>query len=302
MLIMLGRSKGLPLLRFVWPLQGGRTSATINENCQKGAKDVRIVTLIENTTTREDLLHEHGLSLYIETENSRILFDAGQTGAFAENAEKLGIDLSKVDFAVLSHGHYDHGGGMQRFLEINKTAPVYVNRNAYLPCYNGAEKYIGLNPALLESDRLIFVEDCLEIAPGIRLDSCAARNRPYPADHFGLNVRENGRLQPDEFRHEQYLLIRERGREVCFSGCSHKGILNIAHWFRPDVLVGGFHFMKLEPRGTGAAELERAARNLLAYPTAYYTGHCTGPMQFEFMKGIMGDRLHAISTGAQIIL
>ena len=60
--------------------------------------------------------------------------------------------------------------------------------------------------------------------------------------------------------------------------------------------------MKLEPQGAGAAELERAARNLLAYPTAYYTGHCTGPMQFDFMKGIMGDRLHAISTGAQIIL
>jgi 7,8-dihydropterin-6-yl-methyl-4-(beta-D-ribofuranosyl)aminobenzene 5'-phosphate synthase len=302
MLIMLGRSKGLPLLRFVRPLQGGRTSATINENCQKGAKDVKIVTLIENTTTREDLLHEHGLSLYIETENSRILFDAGQTGAFAENAEKLGIDLSKVDFAVLSHGHYDHGGGMQRFLEINKTAPVYVNRNAFLPCYNGAEKYIGLNPALLESKRLVFVEDCMEIAPGIRLDSCAARNRPYPADHFGLNVRENGRVQPDEFRHEQYLLIRENGKTVCFSGCSHGGILNIVCWFQPDVLIGGFHFMKIPVTGAGEKQLHDSAMALLKGKTRYYTGHCTGDAQYEKLKKVMGDRLQKLSCGVEIVI
>ena len=113
---------------------------------------MKITTLIENTACREGLVCEHGLSLYIETGSKRILFDAGQTGAFGDNAEKLGIDLSRVDLAVLSHGHYDHGGGLKRFLELNAAAPVYINQSAFSQCYNGPEKYIGLAPSLRESD------------------------------------------------------------------------------------------------------------------------------------------------------
>ena len=80
---------------------------------------MRIVTLVENTSRRQDLTAEHGLSLYIETGSHKILFDAGQSAAFADNAEKLGIDLTQADLAVLSHGHYDHGGGLGKFLETN---------------------------------------------------------------------------------------------------------------------------------------------------------------------------------------
>ncbi len=263
---------------------------------------MRITVLTENTTCREDLICEHGLSLYIETGDKRILFDAGQSGAFAANAQKLDIDLGKVDFAVLSHGHYDHGGGLLRFLQINETAPVYLSSNAHRPCYHGPEKYIGLDPALLDSGRLSFVEEDLAIAPGITLHSGKDRVPSYPADSFGLQVLEDGKLIPDDFRHEQYLLIREQGKLICISGCSHKGIVNIARWFRPDVLVGGFHFMKLDPAGDGAQALEDAAEALLALPTRYYTGHCTGQAQYAYLKTIMGQRLHDLTTGAVIEL
>lgn len=258
---------------------------------------MKIWTLMENTACREGLQAEHGLSLYIETGKHRILFDAGQSGAFADNAEKLGVDLSRVDLAVLSHGHYDHGGGLERFLAKNVTAPIYVNQYAFQPHYNGADKYIGLAPALAECGRLIPVGDELEIGEGLTLFSCNGLEQPYPADPFGLKVLEKGVLRPEDFRHEQYLLIREAGKRILFSGCSHKGIRNIVHWFRPDVLVGGFHFMKLDPQGEGAAALEAAARDLMGYPTVYYTGHCTGERQFAFLKERMGDRLHALSTG-----
>ena len=262
---------------------------------------MKITTLIENTACREGLVCEHGLSLYIETGSKRILFDAGQTGAFGDNAEKLGIDLSRVDLAVLSHGHYDHGGGLKRFLELNAAAPVYINQSAFSQCYNGPEKYIGLAPSLRESDRLVFVEDQMELGEGLTLLSCNDRPKVVPVNPFGLNIRENGVTRPDDFRHEQYLLIRENGKTVCISGCSHKGILNIVDWLRPDVLVGGFHFMKLDPAVDGDA-LRAAAGRLLSYPTRYYTGHCTGEAQFAFLKERMGDRLQSISTGSVIEL
>jgi len=263
---------------------------------EKG-KPMRVVTLIENTAGCPELVCEHGLSFYIETGMHRILFDAGQSDAFAQNAEKLNVDLGSVDFAVLSHGHYDHGGGLQKFLQINQTAPVYLRRDAFLLHQNGQGKDIGLDPQLQASDRLVFTGDTLQLAPGITLYSCNERARIVPTDSSGMSVTEEGHSRPDLFLHEQYLLIEESGKRICFSGCSHKGILNIMNWFAPDVLFGGFHFMRIDPAGDGAARLDAAAKTLMRYPTAYYTGHCTGQEQFAYLKLQMGDRLQALSTG-----
>ena len=94
---------------------------------------MKITTLMENTASAECYTAEHGLSIYIETKNHVILFDSGASGAFADNAEKLGVDLGKVEMAVLSHGHYDHGGGLLRFMEKNKTAPIYMSACAFEP-------------------------------------------------------------------------------------------------------------------------------------------------------------------------
>ena len=125
---------------------------------------MRITALAENTSVSDNFGAEHGLSLYIETDKHNILFDMGQTALFSENAEKLGIDLSMVDIAVLSHGHYDHGGGLKKFLSINDKAPVYINRYAFEPHYNGKEKYIGLDISLQDNERIIFTDDFYEIA------------------------------------------------------------------------------------------------------------------------------------------
>lgn len=263
---------------------------------------MKLVTLMENTTAREDLACEHGLSLYLEVGDRRILFDAGQTGACIDNAEKLGIDLSKVDMAILSHGHYDHGGGLSRFLEYNRTAPVYVHRDAFMPHFSGTDTYIGLDPALLESGRLVFVEENVELDKGLSLHACNQSPRYYPLDTAGLKMEQAGLVQPEDFRHEQYLLVEEAGKRICISGCSHKGILNIVRWFTPDVLVGGFHFMKIDPQGPEAGRLDEAAAVLMEQPTVYYTGHCTGLAQYDYLKQIMGERLHAIQTGSTFLL
>lgn len=259
---------------------------------------MKLWTLMENTSCREDCVCEHGLSLYLETGSHRILFDAGQTGAFADNAAALGVDLGAVDLCILSHGHYDHGGGLSRFLALNDHAPVYLSRYAFGQHYNGVTKFIGLDPALAASDRLIYTDDTLVIDDALSLHSGRIMPISHPVDPFGLTMRVNDAYLPEDFRHEQYLLVREGSRRILISGCSHRGILNIAEYFQPDVLVGGFHMMKLEPAGSGAAHLDAAARTLLSCPTAYYTGHCTGAEQFAFLHARMGNRLHALSAGA----
>ena len=258
---------------------------------------MKITTLIENTTLSPALTAEHGLSLFVETDRSRFLFDAGQSGAFADNADKLGVDLRTADFAVLSHGHYDHGGGMLRFLDRNRRAKLYVSRHAFAGYCNGTQKYIGLDHRLRESARLVLTGDNHTIAPGITLQSCNDLPRAVPTDPFGLTERVGQFFLPDDFRHEQYLLVQEGDRRVLFSGCSHKGILNILSWFRPDVLVGGFLFKSMDPL---SPQLRAWGEAMAKFDTVFYTGHCTGEMQFEVLKEILGDRLHAISTGSVV--
>ena len=108
---------------------------------------MKITVLTENTSAC-GLTFEHGLSLYIETNGHRLLFDTGQTALFSENAERLGVDLAAVDICVLSHGHYDHGGGLKRFIGLNDHAPIYLSHHAFCSCCNAKGKYIGLDPEL----------------------------------------------------------------------------------------------------------------------------------------------------------
>jgi len=145
----------------------------------------------------------------------------------------------------------------------------------------------------------VLTGDAHTIAPGLTLRSCNGLPRPVPTDSFGLTERVGQFFLPDDFRHEQYLLVREGDKRILFSGCSHKGILNILHWFRPDVLVGGFHFKQLDPN---SEQLRRYGEAMAKYDTIFYTGHCTGEEQFQALKPILGDRLRAISTGAVITI
>ena len=258
---------------------------------------MKITCLRENTAAAPAVAAEHGLSLYIEVGNRRILFDMGQTDLFARNAEVLGVDLSRVDTAILSHGHYDHGGGLSAFLEINPAAPVYITPAAFLPHYNGTQKYIGLDTSLQEHPRLRAVSGDLSLGIGLTLLTPNGRERRHSLGSFGLTERVGDTFLPDDFRHEQYLLIEEGGRRVLFSGCSHAGIRDIVEWFSPDVLIGGFHVSKMAL----GEELTALGDALAAHGTNYYTCHCTGEVQFAFLRERM-PRLRYLAGGQTICL
>ncbi|MDO4753933.1 MAG: MBL fold metallo-hydrolase [Bacillota bacterium] len=281
---------------------------------------MKICTLMDNISRDDAYKAEFGLSYYIETGNCSILFDAGSTHLFAENAEKMDIDLSKVDVAVLSHGHFDHGGGLLHFLKINNHAKVYVAEAAFDEFFNVRDEYIGLNAELMQSDRIVYVKNHVQLAEGVELFCPEVESGrggfalKYPIDDYGLKAYQDGRLVSDDFRHEMYLLIREpdvdpgvdtgneKLRTVLFSGCSHRGILNIMSWFSPDVLFGGFHLFPVETYGEGAEKLKKLAKELLEYPTLYYTCHCTGIVQYEFLSSLMEDRIRYLAAGEQVIL
>lgn len=252
------------------------------------------ITALSENTTEYNLPTEHGLSLYIETEGRKILFDTGQGELFAQNAEKLGVDLSAVEIAVISHGHYDHGGGLKKFLELNPHSPVYMSKYAFEPHYSGA-RYNGLDQSLKKSDRIIFTDGVTRIGDNLTLFDCNQSQKLIDFGSFGLSMIKDNRAVPDDFKHEHYLLIEEKGKRVLISGCSHKGIINIQNWFNPDVLVGGFHFYKLPTDDV----LRSYAERLNLYDTVYYTCHCTGEEQYGFMKQHM-DRLNYICTGKTI--
>ena len=283
---------------------------------------MQITVLTENTisknlspTLSEKLKAEHGLSLFIETKNHKILFDMGQTNLFLENAKNLNINLEKVDFAVLSHGHYDHGGlfseteafGIAAFLKINNIAPIYINENAFSENFNANKKYIGLDKNLLENpdftQQAIFVSDEKEIAPNIKLFSCNKNEKLISTNTDGLTQLKNGIFVPEEFSHEHYLSIEENSKKILISGCSHKGILNITEWFKPDILIGGFHLKSFDTeKQSDIKTLENLGEKLASYDTTFYTCHCTGESQFAVLKSVMKEKLFYLGTGDSLDL
>ena len=257
---------------------------------------MKITVLTENTSAH-GLPAEHGLSLYIEACGKRILFDMGQSSLFAENAERLGVKLSDTELAVISHGHYDHGGGLRTFLDLNSAAPVYINTYAFEPHFNSSGKYIGLDTGLMNEPQLRFISGITSVGDGLTLHDGADIPKIADMGAAGLGVMVEGKVVPEDFRHEQYLLVEENNKRILISGCSHRGIINIVDYFRPDVLVGGFHFMKLDLGDT----LAEYSRRLDSYSAGYYTCHCTGAEQYAFMHPLIKN-LNYISVGDTIII
>lgn len=268
---------------------------------------MNVRVLVEDTSSSIEYPSEHGLSLYVETQKHRLLFDFGQSGLFLENAGKMGVDVGGVDIAILSHGHYDHGGGIAAFFERNTRADVLVQDHAFEPHFSirvgGQVADIGLDPALEQNPRVRKMRGTQALDDELTVFSGVQGEALWPPANRTLLMAVNGRT-PDDFRHEQNLIVTEDGEDVLFTGCAHNGIVNIIRTAcalrgrPPRAVVGGFHLVLKEgPDGGDAAFAAQVAEELGVYGTDYYTGHCTGEGGTHLLRTMIGPRIHRLSTG-----
>ena len=277
---------------------------------------MKIVNLIENTEGRSNCAYAHGLSFYVETEKHKLLLDLGPSGETLKNAEALGIDLSAVDTVVLSHGHYDHSGGIMPFASINDKALIYMQESAVADYYaDDGEKalprfrYIGIDKAIHDLPQVRFLHGDKVIDDELELFVIQNRNRELPSTNRNLLVRVRDKFQKDDFGHEHFLVIHQNNKSILMSGCAHNGILSILDAYlekygkAPDLVVSGFHLMKKTDYSVSEInEIKAIATELKNCPTRFVTCHCTGTTAFDVMKNIMGDNLEYVHSGEEVFL
>jgi 7,8-dihydropterin-6-yl-methyl-4-(beta-D-ribofuranosyl)aminobenzene 5'-phosphate synthase len=271
---------------------------------------MKIISLVENTTNNKTLKSKHGLSCYIETIKHKVLFDLGPNDAFIHNARKLGIDLAQIDTVVISHGHFDHGGGLAGFLDINKKAKIYLHKLAFEPYYIKVlflKKYIGLDRKLAGSERFIMTDEHIRIDDELFIFSDV--DGQFESNSTILLKKTTDGYIRDDFAHEQNLIVTTEDKTILFSGCSHRGIANIMqtahnHFLAIQAAFGGFHMCNpitnvAEPKEV----VQSLAKELSVWETKFYTGHCTGSKAFDCMRKIMGNnKVQHFSTGTVIEL
>lgn len=275
---------------------------------------MRVTVLMENSTPSSRLRARHGLSLWLElADGRRALFDMGPDDGFLANARALGVDVTEADFAVVSHGHYDHGGGLGAFLgacsAAGRKVPVFVREHAFEEHASGTpgrHHAIGLDPALAADPRVRTVGERHALGGGLTLFTTRLRSHSAARSNARLMERRAGALEPDRFLHEQSLLVEEEGRRTLVSGCSHGGILNLMDEAEAiagaplDAVVAGFHLM--DPSG-GTVEDEALTRALAAELAArgaiYLTFHCTGTDAFAILRDGLGGRVRYLHVGSR---
>ena len=276
---------------------------------------MRIINLIENAPGRIGCAYAHGLSFYVETEKHKLLLDLGPSDESIRNAETLGIDLSAVDTVVLSHGHYDHSGGIIPFTKINGNALIYMQKSAVEEYYadDGVDaperfRYIGIDKDIASLPQVRFIDGYSRIDDELELFVIENRSHELPFTNKRLLVKTGNDFRRDDFGHEHFLVIRQDGRSILMSGCAHNGILSILDAYKehygtsPDLVISGFHLMKKTPyRDNELEEVKSIAHELNKYPTKFVTCHCTGTEAYDIMKTIMGDKLEYVHSGEEII-
>jgi 7,8-dihydropterin-6-yl-methyl-4-(beta-D-ribofuranosyl)aminobenzene 5'-phosphate synthase len=273
----------------------------------------RITVLVENTAGGRGLLAEHGLSFWIELGSRRILFDTGQSDILFHNAHILGIDLSNVDAIVLSHGHYDHVGGLKGILDIAPAVPIYLHPQALEAKFarSGEQsRQIGMEPEVAQMlERRIhgglgsFTNGPVEIFPGL-LATGEVPRRSALEDTGGRFYADQDCTRPDELLDDQALVLETSDGLVVVLGCAHAGVVNtldhVAELFPGRLIqtvLGGMHLVQASH--TRIAHTIEALRR--HHVQRIGPAHCTGTEASREFWNALPEKCVVCNVGTQIM-
>lgn len=269
-------------------------------------ENLKITVLVDNTPAVDGALQcEHGLSLYVEADDVRVLCDMGASPLFLSNARAMGINLQKIDFAVLSHAHIDHSGGLAAVNDFCSGVPVYLSsavKGARYYSLRGGRHSISPDAGALSSVSLRELPDSTFLTPDIAMVKCCVNDYPRPQGNCLLAVERNGVERPDDFEHEMSLAFRTKRGLVVVSPCSHCGAMNImrsAMAFmgeeRVCAFVGGLHFIDGD---FTLGEVEQFVTDVMNFSPDMMicTGHCTCDRAKMALKALLPS-VHMFGTG-----
>lgn len=272
----------------------------------------RIIVLADNSVGSRGLLAEHGLALWIELGGRRVLFDTGQGFALGPNAAALGVDLSRAEAVVLSHGHYDHTGGLGEVLRQARNPRLYAHPAAFADKYarnsDGSSRDIGMpnRGEMLTRTRASFVpvDGPIEVAPGLRASGPVPRLTEFE-DTGGPFFLDRDCATPDPLPDDQAVYVETSGGIVVLLGCGHAGMINTLWYVRTltdgrpiRAVIGGMHLRTASDERVRRTivELERLGSPRL------YPCHCTGFTASARFWGTFGDRCSPCAVGTIIDL
>ena len=271
---------------------------------------MKLIVLSDNRSNSAAFDSEHGLSVYVEMNACKCLFDTGASGLFIRNAEKAEVDLTQVDYVFISHGHSDHLGGLDLFLKLNTKAKIVLSNNIFsqqLFSNRNGFREIGMSMDITKYlDRFIFVENDLAIEDEINVYTVKSHSYSLPKGNQTLFKDPGTGIEPDDFNHEIVVALGKDDLFV-FTGCAHHGLLNmlatVAEKTGKNIrsVFGGFHL--LDSSGLQYYEAEDEIREIARalqqqYPdTEFFTGHCSGDNACSILKKELKSQLDVFSAG-----
>ncbi|OPX86918.1 MBL fold metallo-hydrolase [Pelotomaculum sp. PtaB.Bin117] len=275
---------------------------------------IKFHILCDNYSKRRGFLAEHGLSVWIETDDGNILFDTGQTDVFSWNAETSGVDLSKVNALVISHGHYDHTGGVPYFCRLNTLAPIYMHPKAFNERFYMSDGKTQNRSIGVPWSRDVWKKLSGRINSTVKtkqINSVAVVSPMIPrgvafedVPHYFFVRNENDEISRDLFIDEQILVLKGNKGIYIFVGCSHVGVVNCLRYAQKLFpgekiagLIGGMHMESVPD-----IRIELTIQSFLNYRVETIIPlHCTGMIAICEMKRFLKERCHIFSVGDEIV-